>query len=336
MTVWNHITDQDAGYAFSLSDAVVALEEANPGVLVPLDHGRMVMASDYSGQHKNASHESYSFVVTSEEDLRCWLPALRGFRDTWLPDGRTLSFKKLNEPVRWRAVPAFLSTVGKLTANLITVMVAREVGSFFGGDHRELVSAFPDCFCDSTKPGTAEKMLRHATFVALLTAALRREDQEMLWVSDHDETLDSHDRREAFARLATYLTYGLSRWRQPAATWFGTTELDAAPDWAEDLAAVADYAAGAYCKMSEQLPRFFGVRNSRISMSPKGLDRRVLAFADWLAAGPSHLRHVLLRLEVDTTDSARASAQVLSGNGLRSSKLDLRGGRSGGSGVRGG
>lgn len=313
MAVWNHIIDENAGYPFSLSEAVVALETAHPGVLVPLHQGRMVMASDYSGQHANASHEAYAFLVTTEEHLYEWLPSLRTFRAKWLPDGRNLSFKKLKEPVRWKAVPAFLSTVEGLTANLLTIMVSREVGSFFGGDLRELKSVFPDCFADSTKSGTVEKMLRHAMFVGLLTAALRKENQEMFWVSDHDETLDSDVRRDGFARLAAYLTYGFRRWQQPAPTWFGTTELGNAPDWAEDIAAIADYAAGACCQMSDQLPRFFGKRNWKTRVSIDQMDKRALAFGNWLAAGPGHLNHVLLRLEVDSSALVRASAQAWTG-----------------------
>lgn len=313
MNVWKPITEVAAGYAFNLSAAVAAVEEANPGVLVPVDQGPVVLASDYSGQHRNASHEAYSFLVTCDHYFQPWLASLREFRHNWLPDGRRLSFKKLNEPVRWRALPAFFTTIGALTANVITVMVDHRVGSFYGGDQEALMRTFPDCFPNGTKAGTVEKMFRHASFVALITAALRRENQEMFWVGDHDETLDSDDRREGFARLASHLTFGLTRWRQPASCWFGTTETAGAPDWAEDLAAVADLLAGAYCKMSGDLPAFFGRRSWLVSMSPQNIDRRAQAVGDWLASGPQALRHILLRLEVDQCGEVRASAQAYLG-----------------------
>jgi hypothetical protein len=89
-------------------------------LLVPVADGTMIVASDYSGQHKEASHEAYSFLVTVDQALKEWLPLLAAFRERWLPDNRRISFKKLNEPVRRRAFPAFLETAGKLRGNLVT------------------------------------------------------------------------------------------------------------------------------------------------------------------------------------------------------------------------
>jgi len=315
LRVWNHITEEAAGYPFALSEAVVAAEENSPGILVPIDTGAMVVASDYSGQHKTATHEAYTFLVTSDQDLKEWLPTLHEFRTGWLPDGRSLSYKKLKERVRWKAFPHFLKTVGTLRANVITVMVSRGVGSFFGGTPDQLIAAMPDCFPNCTRHSTVEKMFRHATFMALITAALRREEQSMFWVSDHDETLDSHDRREGFAKLTSYLTHGLTRWQQPGDCWFGTTELEEAPHWAEDLTAIADIFAGCYCEMSGVLPAFFGIRKWLVSTQASVADDRARALGDWLASRPPRLCHLLLRLELDSQGEVRASAQAVVGRG---------------------
>ncbi|WP_322064207.1 hypothetical protein [Burkholderia ubonensis] len=314
MKIWQPVVDVGAGYLFSLSDSLSLTEEKYPGILSPVEDGDLVIASDYSGQHKEATHEAYSFLVTTDLALSEWLPLLREFRERCLPDGRRISFKKLSEPVRWRALPDFLETASRLSGNLITVLVDRRVGSFIDGGPKTAIEVFPDCFPQGTRHGTAEKMLRLASFLALILSGLRRENQASTWISDHDETLDSHEKREGFARLATYLTFGLTRWRNAADHVFGTTETPAAPYWSEDVAALADLAAGAYCQMSSHLPAFLGKETWQVLVATGDIESRARTIGDWLATGNCALKHVLLRLEPDDYGEVRSSAQAFAGS----------------------
>ncbi len=314
MSVWRPVTDTRSGYLFSLSDSLRVAEIQHPDMLVPVESGTMIVSSDYSGQHKEASHEAYSFLITTDEALNEWLPSLSEFREQWLPDGRRISFKKLNEPVRWRALPAFLKTAGKLKGNLITILIDKQVGSFMSGGPEATVEVFPDCFGTHANRGTVEKMFRLASFVALILAGLRRENQISNWISDHDEALDSHDKREKFARLAAYLTFGLTGWRQAADHLFGTTESPIAPYWSEDVAAVADLAAGAYCQLSAHLPAYLSREAWRAGLNSSNIEnRRARAIGNWLAASRGPLKHALLRLEQDSEGNVRASAQAFIG-----------------------
>ncbi len=311
MSVWKPVRDKNAGYLFSLSDSVRAAESNYPHMLAPVGDGTMIIASDYSGQHKGATHEAYAFLITTDFALKDWLPSLMEFRERWLPDNRRISFKKLNEPLRWKSLPSFLDTAGRINGNLVTILVHREVGSFIFGGPDKAVEIFPDCFSSNAKHGTVEKVLRLASFVALVVSGLRREDQPSIWISDHDEALDSFDRREQFGRLASYLTCGLTRWRTPANNLFCTTEMPNAPYWSEDVAAVADIAAGAYCKLSGHLPTFFGKEAWQAGVaSSRVKDRRARAIGDWLGAGQNTLKHVLIRLEPDGDKHVKASAQA--------------------------
>src|ERR1700722_4361966 len=154
MSVWHPLIEKQAGYLFSLSDSIAIVEAKNPELLTSVANGTMIVASDYSGQHKDASHEAYSFLVTTDLALNEWLPSLGAFRQRWLPDGRRISFKKLNEPVRRRALPYFLDMAGKLSGNLITILIDRRVGSFMSGGPNAATRAFPDCFPANAAPGT--------------------------------------------------------------------------------------------------------------------------------------------------------------------------------------
>ncbi|WP_145748417.1 hypothetical protein [Nitrospirillum amazonense] len=311
MSIWQPIADPSAGFIFRLSDSLRILENNNTGLLASVANGSLFVASDYSGQHKGATHESYSFLITTDQALGGWLPSLRDFRQRWLPDDRRISFKKLNEPVRWRALPAFLETVSELSGNLVTIMIDRNVGSFMHGGPDATIAAFPDCFPLQANRGTVEKMLRLASLLALILSGFRNEDQDSILISDHDEALDSHDKRECFARLATYITYGLTRWQKPAGHYFSTTELPFVPAWSEDVAAVPDLVAGAYCHMSGHLPAFLGREVWQLKVASRGYgNKRAHAICEWLASSRGALRHVLLRLEQDAMGEVRASAQA--------------------------
>jgi hypothetical protein len=318
MPTWNRIQDERAGYIYDLSESLALVDWRNPNVLQPVSNGTLVITSDYSGQHKGASHDAYSFLVTTDRALGEWQRVLEQFRHQWLPDGRRMSFKRLfkrlGDGMRWRALRPFLEIASTIRGNVITFLVDRRIGSFIAGGPSTISEAFPDCFEPGTKPGTMEKMLRLASFLAMLTAGLRKEDQRSIWVSDHDEALDSFDRREGFARLASYLSFGFARWTNPADSEFVTTELAHAPQWAEDATAIPDLVAGACCQLAAVLPTFVGTEVwKRVVTTEKVEDRRARAVGGWMATNAGQLRHAILRLELDRDGKQRSSAQFFVG-----------------------
>jgi hypothetical protein len=310
MRTWRPLVTHTGGYEALLSSALHIVDARDENCLWPVDVGTQLLVSDYSGQHRQAAHEVYSFLVTTLATLQAWLPLRDQFRARWLPDGRRLSFKQLREPVRRRAFPHFLELAGHLPANLITIMVDKRVGSFIQGGPLALAEALDDCFTPDMSEGSVEKIYRLALFMALLQAGLRREDQPSLWISDHDETLDSFDRRERFSRLATYLTFGLTGWTNAAEQNFTTTEVKNLPLWAEDVAAISDISAGACAQLSGVLPLFMGGETWTVPLTcGDALDWRARIFGDWLSGSRGVLRHVLVRLAPNATGEIQASAQ---------------------------
>lgn len=300
----------EAGYVNALSEAIEHVERGVSDLLWPVDIGHQIIASDYSGQHRGANNEVYSFIITTSDKLQEWLPSQAAFRARWLPDSRRISFKQLREPMRRRAYPHFLELVGTLRANLVTIMIDNRVGSLIDGGPKALAAVLDDCFASKTPLGTIEKIYRLAVLVSMVGAGLRREDQTSLWISDHDETLDTFDKRERICRLVTYLTVGLTGRRNSAQQYFITTGVKNLPDWIEDLAAVPDISAGACANLYTTLPLFMGQRTWTVRLPhSRDLDWRATAFCDWLTSPHGVLRHVLLRLAPDAQGEIRASAQ---------------------------
>lgn len=310
MSAWRGFDEPLAGYVNLFNHAIRSAAGLTPDLFLAVNEGHQIIASDYSGQHRGATHEVYSFLITTRDCLRSWLPARDAFRSQYLPDGRRLSFKQLRESMRRRAYPHFLDLCSTLPSNLITIMIDSRIETFIDGGPNALAEALPDCFAADASPRGIEKVYRLAIFVATIQAWLRREDQPSFWISDHDETLDTFDKRERIARLASYLTFGLTRWQNAADLLFMTTGMPGLPEWAEDLAAIPDIAAGACAALSDKLPLFLDRPRWVVALGSEGqIDWRAQIFGDWLSEPHGRLHHVLLRLAPDTSGQLRASAQ---------------------------
>ncbi|HEX8521849.1 MAG TPA: hypothetical protein VF669_06295 [Tepidisphaeraceae bacterium] len=284
-----------------------------PSLLHSVQHGMMIIASDYSGQHQHASHEAHSFVVTTADAVHDWQPIRTAFRKRWLPDGRRISFKKLSKPRLRRALAPFLVSAAALRGNAITFLIDHRIESMMEGGADALMEAFPDCFPPGTPKGTVEKMFRLASLLALLITGLRREDQISRWISDHDETLETFDRRERFARLCAYVSFLMSGWAHPADNEFCTTEHPATPEWAEDLLSICDVLAGSYCQLSSSIPASCGSELWTRIVPSVNVESRAREVGTWLCSARGNLRHILLRLELDHSGLPRASAQFFAG-----------------------
>jgi|SRR5665213_57004 len=160
MRTWRGLSSDSGGYESLLNSALQIVDNRDQDFLWPVDLGTQVLVSDYSGQHRQATHEVYSFLITTLPTLHAWLPIWDQFRARWLPDGRRLSFKQLREPLRRRAFPHFLELAGRLPANLITIMIDNRVGSFVEGGPLALAEALDDCFTPDMSASSVEKVLR--------------------------------------------------------------------------------------------------------------------------------------------------------------------------------
>ncbi|WP_417517904.1 hypothetical protein [Minwuia sp.] len=313
--VWNADPPIEFGYLHSINQSVIRLQSKFPYFLNTVDQSNLIIASDYSGQHKESEYEAFSFFITTSNNLCSWMPSLIEFREKFLPDGRNLSFKKIREPVRWSAFPHFLDIAGKLNANLITVLIHKQVGTFVDGGPSAIKEILPECFPNAAKLGTVEKMIRLANFISLFLSALRKKEQRAFWISDEDEAFDTFEKREGFCKLATYMHYGITGEIDESGIFLGTTEMKNAPAWSEDLAAIADIAAGSYCKLSNVLPTNYGIKNWTVRIKPqKDIDERALVFGDWISKDDLILKSLLIRVELDCDRQIRTSAQVFTRN----------------------
>jgi len=312
MSVWRPIKQPRAGFLNDLSNSIADLENMVPNVLSAHDKSCMWLASDYSGQHKDAPFEAYSFLVTTEGSLAGWDRKRQAFRDRYLPDGRRLSFKAARESVRWRALKPFLRLANGLQGNLFIFVVDSQFQSLFRDSGKTTWSDIPKIFPRGTSTHVVEQTLRIGMFISLIIAGLRDEKQKAIWISDQDEALEAYDRRERLGVFVSYMTWGMTGWKNPATMEFGTTALDSPDRRFEDLAAIPDLAAGAMAHFAPAVP-IPPVPGEGVQVIKREMcaDPRTRLILDWLGMDKGTLRRILLRVVKDETGAMRARAECI-------------------------
>jgi hypothetical protein len=247
---WRSQQESTIGIFQHLDNSITNLLRRSPDALPDLRRATtIIVASDYSGEHRGSSHQVLSFLVANLADCGVWDKQRQELRQNFLSDGRRMSFKNLRDKQRWDALVPFLSAANTIPGLLFTVAISSKIDSLFTGPV-PLDLSNPDfaAFRAWSRP-TLEKAFRVVHFLSFLLAGLLRDGQDVLWFTDDDAIAANPDRLASLTNLvawvsSSYLTFSLGHLR------CGTTRSDDGSRRIEDLAAVPDVVAGA---ISEQL-----------------------------------------------------------------------------------
>jgi hypothetical protein len=233
-----------------IDDSIGRMITHNPSSLPDLRVASTILiTSDYSGEHRSARHQVLSFLLADIERCRKWDEARLELRAKFFADKRRMSFKRLGDRQRQRALKPFLEAADNIPGLAFTVAIDSSIDSLFASPV-PLDLDNPDfAVFRAWKRKTLEKAFRAIHFIALLLAGLSSPGQNVLWFTDEDAIAANPDRLGQLTNLfawitSSYLTFNLGHLR------CGTTQCDDGSMRIEDLAAVPDLVAGA---VSEQL-----------------------------------------------------------------------------------
>jgi hypothetical protein len=257
--------------------------------------GNLLLASDYSGQHPGATHECISVLLTDDRASARWNRERINIRTRFLNDGRRMSFKTLNDRRRAEALDSFLDAANTVRGLLISVVIARKLGSLFVS---ELGPASVD-FSEYAvwRPKVFERLLRVVHLIGLLLAGLSAPQQNVLWITDEDEIAPNRDRLNQVASIFStvvshYLPHSLGHCR------IGTTNIDMPDRALEDLVAIPDLAAGA---LSEVLKRYRAggpfARDDFLLARPDGITMKGRRMMNWFADATQPLKRFVLVID---------------------------------------
>lgn len=307
---WGRIAQPQWGITHSIDTVIRQLELAHSDSLPDLSLGpTLLMACDYSGQHRGASHEVFSFLLADLQFCWLWDEMRSAVRTTLLKDRRRMSFKALNDRRRRSALVPFLKAADYISGLLCTVLVHKQFYS-----NLDLVEAdrtrLPP-YLQTWPLNSVKKLFWISHLGGLLVAGLSAPGQNLLWFTDEDDIAANvqriTDATSVVAHAASaYLVHPLGHIR------FGTTSCDSGDLFLEDIVAIPDLAAGALSELPQirsQAPI------SQISVPLRGhVSEKALAITAWLGSGACPTLHKVV-LAVD---------QGAAKNRVRVRALDLR------------
>lgn len=222
-------------------------------IRVPKLHGPMVfIASDYGGAHKSSKYEVISVLYVDAEDSREWEERRRQVRKQYMGDGRRMSFKRLSERQRRKAIVPFLWAAEALSGVCVSLVIRKSLRPIHGDKavFDQFRKALP--LQGKWRDRQLERMMRITHLVSFLTGGLSRPGQHIYWISDQDDVFadkrKSTDSAQVVSRFTShYVKHPLGE------LGVGTTAIDEGDRFEEDLAAIPDLVAGATSELATQL-----------------------------------------------------------------------------------
>jgi hypothetical protein len=241
---WNHIGDTHELMS-GLSKTIQDMERARSNLLPNLRIGStIVVASDYGGQHDTSTYQSLSFLFANLESCGEWDLRRTRLRQEFLPDGRRMSYKALNDANKKQALFPFLLAANHIPGLSITFLINKKIGSLFVEAGKLDIKRMGLHQFEHWSNYTFEKLLRVLHLISLFIAGLSRPHQDVLWFTDEDDIVPNPSRlsevSDVLGHISNhYLRHDMGNLR------CGTTKCDDGSRLIEDLAAIPDLVAGA-------------------------------------------------------------------------------------------
>lgn len=293
--VWKHLSARSFGAIDVLSEMIELNEWRNPGWITSVrDASDLVVAVDFGGDHQGAVYRAYSMLIADSSSGNEWDKARTKTRREALPDGREMSYKKLRDAVRARALSRFLKDGILLRGMLLNVLVQAGLRPF-QPDPVQSTSSVVDT--SVLAPHTLDRLSLVAHIGGMLLSCMSKEGQNVLWVSDQDEIAPNPQRHRIASNVLAnvsshYLRHDLNTFQ------FITLSSDEKSMRMADLVALTDLSAGALCDAIGDLATRGTLQADRLwrPLEPP-TKSKAAPIIDWLGRTDGNLTRATFTLE---------------------------------------
>ncbi|WP_152033067.1 hypothetical protein [Bradyrhizobium sp. DOA9] len=286
------------GWGHSIQKILAASEPT------PRESAHLVIASDYGGEHKKATHLIYCYLI-AREGIGEWQLYNQAAR-RHLTDARRMAYKRLDDPLRQNALIPFLTAASGIDGHLVAIAIDKRKKwlSIVPGESASLLEALN--LREKWNPRALEGMLRKVHITGILLSLWSRPYGNVTWITDQDEFVANESRRDdalvAAARFSSfYIDHPMGAFR------LNRTDQDVDGRDFEDLCAIADLSAGMLSEVSSRL-RNRGWQD-RLWTLNGDLPPKAELIADWFWDAKMTLRKTLITIDVHGT---RFSVQKIS------------------------
>ncbi|NPU13250.1 hypothetical protein HL666_21015 [Bradyrhizobium sp. 83002] len=258
----------------------------------PRESSSLFIASDYGGEHKNASHLIYCYLLI-RGGMRDWLSSSAIARKH-LTDARRMAYKRLDDPLRQEALMPFLAAASALDGHLVAIAVDKRkkwLSTTLDMSDRMLLELGLRAKWNAR---ALEGMLRKVHITAILLSLWSRPNGNVTWITDQDEfvanDLRHDDALSAAARFSSlYIDYPMGVFRLNT-----TGQEEGARDF-EDMCAIPDLAAGMLSDVSTRLRKRSQERG--LLKLASELPPKAEVIADWFWDEAMTLRKTLISID---------------------------------------
>lgn len=235
---WRTISDTRLGIVSLISQYIGALMQEHPmlrPVLSPA--GRLLCASDFSGEHRAADFTTLSFLLADEASASTWERKRRGLRTGPLAN-REMSYKDLRDGVRRNALVQYFDAADELNGLLLTFCIHERAQVHLRTSPVPTPERWPDA--------VFHKANQVVQLMGMMVACLSAPGQSVTWLIDQDAIAENDTRKAALLSVidqtwSALLPHALGE------VHFNTLIADDATMTFRDLASLCDLAAGAAC-----------------------------------------------------------------------------------------
>jgi len=262
----------------------------------PRGSANLLISSDYGGEHPGATHNIYCYLVI-RGGAGAWASAIREARRTFLPTGRVMAYKRLDDPHRQAALASYLQAAANLDGHLVAIAVDKRkkwLSTFEGrgGGIRKLVGLKANW---NTR--ACEAMMRKVHFAAILLSIWSRPYSNVKWITDRDEFVQNDTRHDdallAVARMSSlYMRHPIGEFRLNT-----TGQLSESAEF-EDLCSIPDLAAGMLSDVATRLATDEDWRIGFEGPIKMPLPLKAEIISDWFWDQTTRLRKTMISIDV--------------------------------------
>jgi len=214
------------------------------------DDEKIAVMSDFSGEHKGAYFNTYSFLILAYNKVGPFMVRVEELRRKHglLEPYSEFVFKKLSSGPRSRALPEFLRLVDNfIHGAVITIAIDKQIDTVFGVSKKDTYPIIEEQLAamglGKWKGAAGEKVLRVCHSIAIFTALTTRENQRLLWYCDKDAINENaRDRGFVDTQKIFLSTLGMYCKHKFDLVGFGKSFDD--KSHLDDLLSIPDFAAG--------------------------------------------------------------------------------------------
>lgn len=214
------------------------------------DDKKIAVMSDFSGEHKGAHFNTYSFLIMAYNKVGPFMVQVKDLRRKYglLAPYSEFSFKDLKFGPRSRALPEFLHLVDNfIHGAVITIAIDKQIDTVFGISKRETYPLIEKQLATmgfgKWKGAAGEKVLRVCHSIAVFTALTTSRNQRLLWYCDTD-AINEDGRDRGFADTQRIFIHALGMYSKHKLDLLGFGKSFDGKSHLDDLLSIPDLAAG--------------------------------------------------------------------------------------------